>query len=100
MIGIKDASLRAIDYVVEMELLDNEASPEGYRASAHVAVEDARHDAESGTWTIGVGFVRPWDRLAEPGALASLLPNSSLSERRTVKHVRLDDDTGELMEYY
>lgn len=100
MIDIRDASLQAIGYAAEMELLNDKSSLDDYRKLVHVAIEDARHDNKSGTWTIGVGFVRPWDKIEQPGSLASLLSDTSLSETRTVKHVRLNDETGELIAYY
>ena len=100
MTSIIDASLKAIEHVFQMQLLGDNASLQGFKESAHVAIEDARHDAKSGTWTIGVGFVRPWDRLDQLGELAPLLSDRPLHERRTVTHVLLDDDTGELIAYF
>ena len=100
MLDLKDASIQAIGYAMEMEQPDSDLSLDDCREAARVAIGAARHDARAGTWTIGVGFARPWDVDRRLGALAPLLRDTSVPERRTVKHVRLDDETGQLVAYY
>lgn len=98
MIDVREAALKAFDYVAEMETVARQdVTPEEFLASSDVAVESARHDDEKGAWIIGVGFVRSWGRMKSTASI--LLGHPEGIGKRTVKTVTVSDETGEILDY-
>ena len=98
MIAVREAALKAFDYVAQMETIVRQGvAPEEFFESSDVAVESARHDDEKGAWIIGVGFVRTWGRVKSTASI--LLGHPEGVGKRTIKTVTVSDETGEILDY-
>lgn len=98
MIEVREAALKAFNYVAEMETVARQdVTVDEFLDSSDVAVESARHDDEKGAWIIGVGFVRSWGRVKSTASI--LLGHPEGMGKRTVKVVTVSDKTGAILDY-
>jgi hypothetical protein len=63
---------------------------------SNVGLEEVGFDEAPQQWVVTVGFSRPWDY--PKGTLAALTGADMQAPKRTFKVVRIDDDTGEVVE--
>lgn len=100
---VKTAVRVAIDYAVEMESVTDSALtpldiPEFLRAR-RFSVEATKYNPENKTWSIEVGFTRPWDKSSK-GALASVAGGpASTGDIRTFKTVQISDEDSSVLCY-
>ena len=98
MIEVREAALKAFDYVAEMETVARQdITVDEFLDSSDVAVESARHDDKEGAWIIGVGFVRSWGRVKSTASIIMGHPEGM--GKRTIKTVTVSDETGEVLNY-
>ena len=65
-------------------------------ADGSLTLEDVDFDADTETWNITVGFLRPRDRSREAGASTATGPLDLLG-KHTFKAIRIDDRTGRVI---
>ncbi len=62
---------------------------------ANLGLEEVEFDEATGTWTVTLGFSRPWDKPVGP--LANLAPLELRPWRRDYEVVKISDATGSLL---
>jgi hypothetical protein len=62
---------------------------------ANLGLEEVEFDEATGTWTVTLGFSRPWDKPVGP--FANLAPLELRPWRRDYKIIQISDATGNLI---
>lgn len=92
----RTAATIALDYVCLLEgLTRGYVEQGGLLESGNVAIEGARL-SDDDIWQVSVGFVRPWDRHAQPGRAMLLVRDGG---GRTVKTVFIEDASQNIIDY-
>lgn len=73
---VKEAITTAKDYILDI------FGPEG---AFNIGLEEVQFDGDKDTWSVTIGFSRPWDR---PSVQNALVPQQ---EKRTYKVVEIND---------
>lgn len=63
----------------------------------NLGLEEVEFDDAGPTWSVTVGFSRPWESETVSPAMRSLSPFGPSSYRRCYKVVRVADDTGHVL---